>query len=155
MARTHDAAPRRADVLRSVVEETNARRDGVLPMDLPGVAETFGDELSLIAALQLRWHTRLSGRIEQELSEHPAHPEHAVLAAWRETATELDGVRRVLDRYTDRPTSPGMERALRASRAKDWTLMAAMAGRARMGDERAVPLGRALEQEARALTLAA
>jgi hypothetical protein len=155
MARTHHAAPRRADVLRSVVEETNTRRDGVLPMDLPGVAETFGDELSLIAALQMRWHTRLSGRIEQELSEHPTHPEHAVLAAWRETAAELDGVRRVLDRFTDGPTSPQMERALRTSRAKDWTLMAAMAGRARIDDERAVLLGRALEQQARALTLAA
>ncbi|MGN6575516.1 MAG: hypothetical protein ACTHKG_07505 [Nocardioides sp.] len=155
MARTHDAAPRRADVLRRVVEETNARRDGVLPMDLPGVGETFGDELSLIAALQMRWHTRLSGRIEQALSEHPTDPEHAVLAAWRATATELDGVRRVLDRFTEQPTSPEMERALRTSRRKDWTLMAAMAGCAGIDTERAVRVGRALEQQARAVALAA
>jgi hypothetical protein len=155
MARTHDAAPRRADVLRRVVEETNARRDGVLPMDLPGVGQTFGDELDLIAALQLRWHTWLSGRIEQSLSEHPTDLEHAVLSAWRDTAAELDGVRRVLDRYTEQPTSAEMERALRTSRRKDWTLMAAMAGIAGVDDERAVRWGRALEQQARALTLAA
>ena len=155
MARTHDAAPRRADVLRRVVEETNARRDGVLPMDLPGVGQTFGDELDLIAALQLRWHTWLSGRIEQSLSEHPTDLEHAVLSAWRDTAGELDGVRRVLDRYTEQPTSAEMERALRTSRRKDWTLMAAMAGIAGVDDERAVGWGRKLEQQARALTLAA
>jgi hypothetical protein len=155
MARTHDTAPRRADVLRRVVEETNARRDGVLPMDLPGVGQTFGDELALIAALQLRWHTRLSGRIEQALSEHPTDPEHAVLSAWRATAAELDGVRRVLDRYAEQPTSPEMARALRRSRHKDWTLLAAMAGRAGMNDARAVPQGRALEKQARAVALAA
>ena len=155
MTRTQDAVHRRGEVLRSVVEETNVRRDGVLPMDLPAVAETFGDELSLIAALQLRWHTRLAGHIERSLSEHPADLELAVLSAWRETAAELDGVRRVLDRYTDTPSSAEMERALRTSRHKDWTLMAAMAGRAALTDERAVPVGRALEQQARALTLAA
>ena len=66
---TWDAFHHRGDVLRSVVEEANARRDGVLPMDLPGVAETFGDETALVAALQLRWHTRLAGRIERSLMD--------------------------------------------------------------------------------------
>ena len=65
---TWDAFHRRGDVLRAVVAEANRRRDGVLPMDLPGVAETFGDELDLVAALQLRWHTRLAGRIERALA---------------------------------------------------------------------------------------
>ena len=142
-------------MLRSVVEETNARRDGVLPLDLPGVAETFGDDLGLVTALQLRWHTRLSGRIEQALSEQPADLELSVVSAWCETAADLDGVRRVLDRCAEQPTSAEMERALRTSRHKDWALMAAMAGRAGMNDERAVAVGRALEQRARALALAA
>ena len=57
----------RGEVLRDVIAAVDAREDGLLPMDVPGVAETFGDELTLIGALQLRWHTRLAGRIEREL----------------------------------------------------------------------------------------
>ena len=48
---------RRGEILRDVIASANRRRDGRLPMDLIGVAETFGDELSLLGALQLRWHT--------------------------------------------------------------------------------------------------
>jgi len=55
---------RRGEVLRTVIDAADARRDGLLPMDVPGVPETFGDELSLLGALQLRWHTRLSGRLD-------------------------------------------------------------------------------------------
>ena len=43
------------------------RRDGVLPMDVPGVAENFTDELDLVGALLLKWHARLSGNIERAL----------------------------------------------------------------------------------------
>lgn len=65
------------------------RRDGVLPMQMPGVAETFGDELELVAALQLRWHTRLAGTIERELMEEPMDLEAAVVsAAYRPTPAE-------------------------------------------------------------------
>lgn len=52
------------------VTTLDARRDGLLPMDVIGVAEAFGDELTLLGALQLRWHTRLAGRIEH-YTEHP------------------------------------------------------------------------------------
>jgi hypothetical protein len=120
-------------------------------MELPGVAETFGDEFSLIAALQLRWHTRLAGRIERALMEQPTDLESAVLSAWRGAASELVGVRRIIDAYTAHPTSQEMAEALRTSHRKDWTLMAAMAGRASIGDERAAGVGRRLEEEARAL----
>ena len=40
-------------------------------MDVPGVAERFRDELDLLGALHLKWHTRLAGHIE---SEHPCRP---------------------------------------------------------------------------------
>ena len=140
-SKTWDSFHRRGEVLRAVVEEANARRDGVLPMELPGVAETFGDEFSLIAALQLRWHTRLAGRIERALMEQPMDLESAVLSAWRGAATELAGVRRILDAYTAHPTSQEMAEALRTSHRKDWTLMAAMAGRASINDERAERVG--------------
>ena len=149
-SKTWDSFHRRGEVLRAVVDETNARRDGVLPMELPGVAETFGDEFNLIAALQLRWHTRLAGRIERALTEQPMDLESAVLTAWREAASELAGVRQVLDAYSANPTTPEMAEALETSRHKDWTLMAAMAGRASIDDERAVRVGRQLEEQARA-----
>lgn len=147
--RTWNAVHRRGEVLRAVVEEANARRDGVLPMELPGVAETFGDEFNLIAALQLRWHTRLAGRIERALMEQPMDLESAVLSAWRGTATELVGVRQILDAYSAHPTSEKMADALRTSHRKDWTLMAAMAGRAGVNDDGAERVGRALEEKAR------
>lgn len=150
-SKTWDSFHRRGEVLRAVVDEANARRDGVLPMELPGVAESFGGDFGLIAALQLRWHTRLAGRIEQALMEQPMDLESAVLSAWREAATELVGVRRILDAYTAHPTSQEMAESLRTSHCKDWTLMAAMAGRAAVGDERAEHVGRRLEEQARAL----
>ncbi|MFC6342420.1 hypothetical protein ACFP8W_10545, partial [Nocardioides hankookensis] len=77
---------RRGEVLRDVIASANRRRDGRLPMELTGVAETFGDELVLLGALQLRWHTRLAGRIERELLAEPMELEDAVVAAWHATA---------------------------------------------------------------------
>lgn len=148
--RTWNAFHRRGEVLRAVVDTANARRDGVLPMELPGVAETFGDELSLVAALQLRWHTRLAGRIERALMEQPMDLESAVLTAWRDTATELVGVRQILDEFTAHPSTEEMATALQRAHRKDWILMAAMAGKASASDDGAVRVGRALEEKARA-----
>lgn len=149
--RTWDSFHRRGDVLRAVVDEANERRDGVLPTDLPGVAETFEDDLSLVAALQLRWHTRLAGRIERALMDQPMALEDAVVTAWRETAAELPGVRMILDSSTAHPSSEAMAQALDTAHRKDWTLMAAMAGQAGPGDPGAARVGRALEEKARAL----
>src|ERR1700749_3740162 len=109
---TWDPFPRRGEVLRAVVEVANSRRDGVLPMELPGVAETFGDETALVAALQLRWHTRLAGQIERALCDEPAKRETAVLTAGRRPASELAGVRAILDACTDQPFDIEMAQAL-------------------------------------------
>ena len=78
----------RGAILRSVVETADARRDGALPLDLPGVSETFRDELDLLAALQLRWHARLSGNIEQALMSQPLDLEDAIASAWSLTRAE-------------------------------------------------------------------
>jgi hypothetical protein len=147
--RTWDTFHRRGDVLRAVADRADARRDGALPTDVPGVAETFRDELDLVAALQLRWHTRLAGRIEQALADRPADLESAVLTAWRATASELAGVRLVLDRALDEPTSDEVATALRRARTNDWTLLAAMSGRAGVSDPGAAGAGRDLEERAR------
>lgn len=141
---------RRGEVLRAVTSTIDARRDGLLPMDLPGVRETFGDEISLVAALQLRWHTRLSGHLEHALMRHPADAAEAVLGAWHATADELPGTRLVLDRYRDQPTDQGMAGALRTAAAKEHVLLAAMAGQSTADPALTAAVGRELEERARA-----
>jgi hypothetical protein len=157
--RTWNAFHRRGEVLRTVVDHVNLRSDGALPMDLPmdlpGVAETFGDELTLVAALQLRWHTRLAGEIDRRLMSYPDDLEAAVLTAWRETASELAGVRAILDRYEARPTSEAMREALTVAQRKDWALLSAQAGLAGVNDPSAARIGRELEARARAVDSAA
>jgi hypothetical protein len=118
--------------------------------ELPGVAETFGDETALVAALQLRWHTRLAGQIERALCDEPADLANGVLTAWRRTASELPGVRAILDASTEHPADPQMRGALARANQKDWVLMAAMAGHAGATDDAAVRAGRRLEEKARA-----
>ncbi|HEU4512023.1 MAG TPA: hypothetical protein VFR87_02855 [Nocardioidaceae bacterium] len=146
---TWDAFHRRGEVLRNVLEHAETHRDGRLPMELAGVAETFGDELTLLGALQLRWHTRLAGSIERELTGQPMELEAAVMTAWRKTATELAGLRAIIDAYTEEPRSEEMAQMLDRAHRKDWTLMAAMAGKASPADQRAARVGRAIEQKAR------
>lgn len=154
-SRSWTAVHRRGDVLRAVVAEANKRRDGALPWDLPGVAETFADDFALVTALQLRWHTRLAGTIESTLMDPTAAPKDSVLTAWRRTAADLAGVRQILDAYAADPTSAEMAKAFATARRKEWTLLAAMAGLAGAESEAATHAGRALEQRARATTLAA
>lgn len=140
---------RRGEILRDVIATADRRRDGHLPLELPGVAETFGDELSLLGALQLRWHTRLAGRIEHALMGQPMDLESAVVAAWRATADDLPGIRAVLDRELAAPRSPAVADALARASAKERTLLALMAGLASAPGEAAVHAGEALEQRAR------
>jgi hypothetical protein len=147
---TWDAFHRRGEVLRNVLDYAETHRDGVLPMELPGVAETFGDEVTLLGTLQLRWHTHLAGAIERELMGQPMELEDAVVTAWRKTATDLAGVRAVLDACTSAPVSDEMADMLDKAHRKDWTLMAAMAGKASPADEGAARVGRSIEQKARA-----
>jgi hypothetical protein len=149
MAMTWTTFHRRGEVLRSVIATVDARRDGLLPMDVAGVRETFGDELSLIAALQLRWHTRLSGRLEQALMDRPADTDEAVVGAWHATAAELPGTLLVLDHYRAEPSSPAMADALQTSAAKGQVLLAAMAGQSSEDPTVTVAVGRELEARAR------
>lgn len=140
----------RGEILREVIAVANRRRDGQLPMDVEGVAETFGDELTLLGALQLRWHTRLSGRIERELMRRPMELENAVVAAWHATADELPGVLAVVDHYRAEPLDAAMAEAMAKSAAKEHILLAMMAGRVSAPDHTAARVGAAIESQARA-----
>ena len=137
---------RREDVLRAVVTAADTRRDGRLPMHVDGVAETFADELDLLGALSLRWHTRLAGRIERELGDHPGDPEDAVVAAWRATARELPGIRAILDEHRAAPHDDATAAALRTSTVKERALLAVMAGRAGGAGRRRPPDRRAARE---------
>src|SRR4051794_12789661 len=118
-----DSFHRRGAVLRDVVAEAGRRGDGLLPSDVPGVAETFDDDFDLLATLQLRWHTRLAGQVERALSEWPEDPERAVVTAWRRTSADLAGVRAVLDRAATEPTTPRVADMLSTARRNDATMM--------------------------------
>jgi hypothetical protein len=140
----------RGETLRAVIETANARRDGRLPRDVDGVSERFDGELDLACALQLRWHTRLAGRIEQELMAEPLDLESAVVTAWLRTAGELPGVRAILDSCRAEPSDAAMERAMAKAVAKEHVLLAVMAGSAGVGDELAARVGARIEERARA-----
>jgi hypothetical protein len=141
---------RRGEILRDVVATADRRRDGRLPMDVPGVAETFGDELALLGALQLRWHTRLAGRIERELMAEPMELEDSVVAAWHATADELAGVRAILDRERTVPSTDAVSDALAKAGVKEHVLLAMTAGRVSTPDAAAARVGAEIEGRARA-----
>ncbi|TIC87504.1 hypothetical protein E8D34_10325 [Nocardioides sp. GY 10113] len=142
---------RRGDTLRAVIAASAARRDGLLPMDVDGVAETFRDELDLLAALQLKWHTRLSGRIEGVLAGQPLDLTEAVALAWSRTAEELAGVRLVLDRYRAEPTDEAIAHAMEVATGKEHAFLAVMAGRSGLAAPAARRIGAEIEERARRL----
>lgn len=145
----------RGEVLRDVITSANRRRDGHLPLDVPGVHETFTDELTLLGALQLRWHTRLAGRIERELMLQPLDLEEAVVSAWQATADELPGVRAIVDRQRTSPATPEIAAAMQRSAAKERIMLAMMAGRVSAPDATAARVGAEIEERARATYVAA
>src|SRR5688572_25527773 len=109
---TWNAFHSRGDVLRAVTAAADDRLDGRLPVDVDGVREVFDDELDLLGALQLRWHTRLAGRIDRALVSQPLDLDAAVIGAWHATAEELPGVRRVLDHHRQHPLDAAMADAM-------------------------------------------
>lgn len=140
----------RAEILRDVIAAADERRDGLLPLDVPGVADVFDDDLELLGALQLRWHTRLAGRIERELMRQPMDLESAVVAAWHATADELPGIRAIIDRECAEPRDAATAEAMATASAKERSLLALMAGRVSAVDDTAARVGAAIEARARA-----
>lgn len=139
----------RAAVLRAVEDAADARRDGMLPMDVEGVTHVFDGELDLLGALQLRWHTRLAGQIERALMAQPMDLEAAVVRAWHETAAALPGVRAILDRYRVEPSDDRMAAAITKAVAKEHILLAVMSGRGGLDDGLAARVGTEIEDRAR------
>lgn len=141
----------RGETLRAVMTTANVRRDGILPLDVDGVAETFRDELDLLGALQLKWHTRLGGNIEQALSAQPMDLRSRVALAWKTTADELPGVRAIIDHYRENPIDDAMARAMATATTKEHYFLAVMAGQSALGDVNAAWVGAEIEQHGRNL----
>ena len=140
---------RRGDVLNAVVETADRRLDGALPLDVPGVAERFVDDIDLIGALLLKWHARLSGNIEQALAHEPTDLESAVSGAWRRTAEQMPGVRLLVDRATDQPQTEEMAAAMQRARHAERIRLAQAAGLANDASGRAAAAGARIERSAR------
>ena len=148
---TWKAFHNRGETLRAVIATAAVRRDGLLPMDVEGVAETFRDELDLLCALQLKWYTRLSGQIERMQADQPLDLHESVAIAWSNAAHELPGVRLILDHYREHPVDDAMAQAMAVSAAKEHHLLAVMAGRTSLGDGTARRIGAQVEERARLL----
>ncbi|ANH38715.1 hypothetical protein I601_2291 [Nocardioides dokdonensis FR1436] len=140
----------RGETLRRVIAAADQRRDGHLPLHVEGVDEAFADELDLLGALQLRWHTRLGGHIERALVNDPLDLEQAVVTAWRATAEGLPGVRAVVDHHREHPLDDRMRAAMDKAVLKERAFLAVMAGQASATDAGAASVGARLEAKARA-----
>ncbi|MFS3128708.1 hypothetical protein ACLM5J_09915 [Nocardioides sp. Bht2] len=148
---TWDTFHRRGEVLRRIIETADLRRDGELPWDVDGARVVFSDDIDLLGALQLRWHTALAGQIETALADQPVDLEAAVVGAWRAAVADLPGVRLILDAYRAHPADAEMERMMSAASAKERQMMALMAGLAsRLDlDAHGARRGELLERKAR------
>ncbi len=138
---------RRDEALRIVIELADRRRDGLLPWEeISHAASIFGTTDHVLRALQMRWHTRLSGSIDTVLADQPMDLEQAVVHAWRYAAADLPGVRAILDANIEHP-------AITSARRKDHVLLATAAGLAGLEDPAAFKIGRAIEERARGITV--
>jgi len=147
---TWNAHQTRGEILRAVSAAADVRRDGVLPLDVAGARTAFADELDLLGALQLRWHTRLAGQIERALMSQPLDLEQAVVTAWQATADELPGIRAVVDRHREHPLDEAMADAMAVATHKEHAALAVMAGLAGIADPGGARVGALIEEKARA-----
>ena len=139
----------RGETLHAVVDAANATQDGILPMQVPGVAENFTDEIDLVGALLLKWHARLSGNIERALMREPMDLEAAVASAWRTTAEQLPGVRLVVDRCTQLPETTEMAEAMERARERSGSGSPRPPAWPTTAGPLAVEAGRRVEEQAR------
>lgn len=153
-----DRRHRRGEVLRHVSDRLaqldlqgpgSTTRALEVALDAAGVADTFADDVDLVGALLLRWHARLSARIEGALASEPADLPGAVSRAWAAAALDLPGVRRLVDEQCDTPSTPAMRALVERARDKERARLAWAAGLAAGEGPAAVAAGARLERAAR------
>jgi len=154
---TWDAFHRREAVTQAAMELAEQRRDGALAWaELPEAEAAFGSQERLLQALQMRWHTRLAGAIEHELTKEPVDLEAGVVHAWRRCAARMPGLRALLDAHAGPAAGPdaGIDTGpLRTARRKEWMLLASASGVAALDDPAAATLGERIERRARSVVV--
>ncbi|MCL3818058.1 hypothetical protein [Aeromicrobium wangtongii] len=121
---TWDAYHRRKDVLRQMLAIADHQREitlGELLDSVEGGRDAFPTEIDALFDLQMMWFQRLSGHMEQILSQGTESPDLVPVTAWVGTAAELPGARALLDAHRDEP-------ALRKAFAKELSYLATAAG---------------------------
>ena len=146
---TWNAFHRRGEILRTVVDTADARRDGVLPMQLPGVAETFARRARPARRPAAEVARPAVGQHRARADGEPMDLEDAVASAWLPDRDQLPGIRLVLDRYVESPNDPEMAAALDRAKEKEWCRLATAAGLANDEGPAAARVGRQIELKAR------
>jgi hypothetical protein len=121
---TWDAYHRRAHILREMLAIADRQPDITLATLLDtveGAREAFPTDTDALFELQMTWFRRLSGRMDQILSEGAESPELVPVTAWVSTAADLPGARALLDAHRDEP-------ALRKAFAKELGYLAMATG---------------------------
>ncbi|HSV39227.1 MAG TPA: hypothetical protein VLI04_10730 [Nocardioidaceae bacterium] len=134
---------RRAAALKDVLATIEANPGNDLPW--PDIAaETFKDEADLLVALHDLWTRRLEMRIDLFLETDDNALGTSVGNAWHAVASELPGLRDLLDRYADHP-------AVQHHELSEHRLVAVAAGLATLGDPvtRTAQAGRAFVAKVR------
>lgn len=146
-------APSRGEMLRVLLrelEESEQLSAAVAPAErIAHAAETFGSETAVLTALQIVWRARLISSIADQRRDPSLDPVEQVIAAWRRTAEENPGLRRLLDHYRGYPASPETAVALGVATAIEHAYLARSSRIAPAGDPRLAALGAQLEQQAR------
>lgn len=149
---TWNVTHHRGEILRAAADHVNEMNTGVLPMELDGVAETFADELDLIAGMYLKWHARLSGNLDDAMAPESVDPDVTVARAWEKTAQQLPGIRKLIDNYTQNPVDDRMRTALDKAQRKEWASLAFAAGITQVPGTTAEQAGRQIQEMGRGLT---
>ena len=98
MSNAWDTFHRRAAAIRAVVEDLDATPT-TDPRWTDELAEVFDGPEDVLVALHDVWSRRVTARVEMALDLGQDLPAESVENAWFEVATELPGVRRVLDAH--------------------------------------------------------
>ena len=99
MSTAWDTHHQRAAALRRVIARLDSGTTHELPWD-DDLARVFACPGDVLLGLHGAWQRRLLGRVDLALEIDAHSLEESVAQAWHETASELPGVRRLLDRHS-------------------------------------------------------
>lgn len=92
----------RRALVNEVLDHVDRTGDPALPWaQVSGLAAEFNQPRDLLLALQHRWTTQFTARLDALLESPPGDWETAVQRLWNELAAEMPVLRRILDEHPD------------------------------------------------------